>query len=119
MRANIHTWRHAAVVVVTIAASGAALAGQLPIPVQGQGRGAGGGPEGRGSGSGTAAAASLPSGPVSTPLPAVSAEVTGPGAFFETLMKIRSGVTTNQFAYETKEYFVSGCRRTWCIAWRT
>ena len=106
MRSNIHTWRNAAVVVVIIAANAAAFAGQLPIPVQGQGRGAGRGQEGRGGGGGTAA--SLPSGPVTTPVPAVSAEVTGPGPFFETLMKIRSGVTTNQFTYETKEYFVSG-----------
>jgi Alpha/beta hydrolase domain len=100
-------WRSAAVAAVIISVNVAAFAGQLPIPVQGQGRGAGG-QEGRGGGGGTAGATTLPPAPVATPLPAVSAEVTGPGPFFETLMKIRSGVTTNQFMYETKEYFVSG-----------
>ena len=108
MSSNIRTWRNAAVAALAIAMNAAAFAGQLPIPVQGQGRGAGGGQEGRGGGGGTAVAASLPASPVTTPLPTAATEITGPGPFFETLMKIRSGLTTNQFAYQTKEYFVSG-----------
>jgi hypothetical protein len=84
-------------VVFTVAAPGA----QLPIPVQGQGGG-------RGGGRGAATPANLPASPVAAPLPTVSAEVTGPGPVFESLMKIRSGVDMAQFGYVAKEYFVSG-----------
>ena len=97
MRSVIRAWRNAALVATVVAVGAAAFAGQLPIPVQG-----------RQGGRGAAQSSVLPTSPEVTPLPTVSAEITGPGPFFETLMKMRSGVTTDQFKYETKEYFVSG-----------
>ncbi len=91
-----------AAVAALLAMTAATLAGQVAIPVQG-GRGAGGAQGGRG-----APPSNLPASPVVTPLPTVSAEITGPGPVFESLMKIRSGVDLHQFNYEAKEYFVSG-----------
>ena len=112
MSSVIRAWRNAALAAVAITVATTSFAGQLPIPVQGEGQAQGGrgpgGPGGRGGGRGAAQASNLPTSPVAAPLPTVSAEITGPGAFFETLMKMRSGVTTDQFKYETKEYFVSG-----------
>jgi hypothetical protein len=67
-------------------------------PGQGQGRRGGGPPE----------PSNLPSSPVVTPLPAISPEVTGPGAMFESLMELKPGDDMAHFKYQAKEYFVSG-----------
>jgi hypothetical protein len=101
-----------AAVAALLAMTAATLAGQVAIPVQG-GRGAGGAQGGRG-----APPSNLPASPVVTPIPTVSAEITGPGPVFESLMKIRSGVDLHQFNYEAKEYFVSGTARQYgCHSW--
>src|SRR5262245_51977869 len=79
--------------------------GQLPIPVQGQqidgGRG-----QGRGQRGQPQAPQDPP--PVVSAVAAVSAEITGPGKFYETLMELKPGDDLAHFQYVTKEYFVSG-----------
>jgi hypothetical protein len=50
----------------------------------------------------------LPASPVATPLPTISAEVTGPGPMFESLMELKPGDDMAHFTYEAHEYFVSG-----------
>ena len=82
--------------------------GQLPIPVQQGQRGAQGqrGQGGQGQ-RGQAAQPQDPS-PVVSPIATVSAEITGPGRFFETLMELKPGDNLSHFNYVTKEYFVSG-----------
>ena len=42
------------------------------------------------------------------PLPTISAEVTGPGPIFESLMELKPGDDMAHFKYQAKEYFVSG-----------
>ena len=84
-----------------------ALAAQSAIPTQG-GRGAGQGRQG-GQGRGAAAQPSnLPATPVAVALPAITPEVTEPGAMFESLMALARGDDMAHFKYEAKEYFVSG-----------
>jgi hypothetical protein len=86
------------------------LAAQTAIPTQG-GRGDGpGGRGGGGQGRGGAAAqpSNLPASPVVTALPTVSAQVTGPGPMFESLMELKPGDDMAHFKYEAREYFVSG-----------
>jgi hypothetical protein len=99
------------IAAVVLTASLATVAAQVAIPTRG-GRAGGGAPGGQGAGGrgrgAVPAQSNLPATPVAAPLPSVSAEVTGPGAFFETFMKTRSGIELAQFNYETKEYFVSG-----------
>ena len=46
--------------------------------------------------------------PVVSPLATVSAEITGPGKFYETLMELKPTDDLAYFKYVTKEYFVSG-----------
>jgi hypothetical protein len=97
----------AAAVVV---AGAVTIAAQLPIPTrggqplapgqQGQGRGRGG----RG-GEGTPAPDPPP---VVSSLATATAEITGPGKFYETLMELKPGDDLAHFGYVTKEYFVSG-----------
>ena len=86
----------AALVFFVISISVIALAGQSPIPAQG---GRGGGPP---------QASNLPAGPVTAPIPTISAAVTGPGPVFESLMELKPGDDMAHFGYEAKEYFVSG-----------
>jgi hypothetical protein len=82
---------------------GMTLLAQLPIPVQGaQGQRGGGGQRGA-----PAAAAPAPT-PVVSPIASVSAEITGPGRFYETLMELKPADDLEYFKYVTKEYFVSG-----------
>ncbi len=101
-------WMRASSVAALVAAVGVvSLAAQSAIPTQG-GRGAGRGqPQGR-RGGGPAPASNLPANPVVTPVPSVSAEVTGPGRMFESLMELPAGDDMARFKYEAKEYFVSG-----------
>jgi len=93
--------------ILAISAGTASLA-QLPIPVQGQ-RGGGGGQGQQGQrGQRGAQPASPPAPQVVSPIATVSAEVTGPGKFYETLMELKPTDDLAHFKYVTKEYFVSG-----------
>ena len=90
---------------LAFAIGGITILGQLPIPVQGQ-RGPQA-PQGqRGARGGQPAAPPAPM--VVSPIAAVSAEITGPGKFYETLMELKSADDLAHFNYVTKEYFVSG-----------
>src|SRR5262245_25779554 len=89
--------------------------GQLPIPVPGQNNNAQGGAQGQRGGGGQGgrggqrgAPAAPPAPMVVAPLAAASAEITGPGNFFETLMELKPTDDLAHFGYVTKEYFVSG-----------
>lgn len=64
------------------------LSAQAPLPLPGQPATAGG--RGRGGGS-PAIAANLPASPVVSAVAAISAEVTGPGPAFSSLMDLPSG----------------------------
>jgi hypothetical protein len=101
-------------ITAVVAAFGAfSVFGQLPIPVQGQ-RGGGQGQQGQAGGGGQrgqrgAQAAATPAAPpVVSPLASASAEVTGPGKFYETLMELKPTDDLAYFKYVTREYFVSG-----------
>ena len=50
----------------------------------------------------------LPASPVSVSIPAISAEITGPGPMFESLMALKPGDDMAHFGYVAREYFVSG-----------
>ena len=107
MRGNLR-WVLTAVFVMGL---GITVLAQLPIPVQGQrGGGQGQGQQGqrgqRGGGAPAAAAPAAP--PVVSPIATVSAEITGPGKFYETLMELKPTDDLAHFNYVTKEYFVSG-----------
>ena len=107
MRGNVR-WVLTAVFVMGL---GITVLAQLPIPVQGQrGGGQGQGQQGqrgqRGGGAPAAAAPAAP--PVVSPIATVSAEITGPGKFYETLMELKPTDDLAHFNYVTKEYFVSG-----------
>jgi hypothetical protein len=91
--------------------------GQLPIPVPGQdnpqagqrggGQGQrGGGQGGRGGQRGAPAAPPAPM--ILAPLATATAEITGPGKFYETLMELKPTDNLAHFNYVTREYFVSG-----------
>src|SRR5207244_7761670 len=87
------------------------LLGQLPIPIPGQNNGAqtgGQGQRGGGRGGQRGAPAAPPAPMVVAPLTTASAEITGPGKFFETLMTLKPADDLAHFGYVTKEYFVSG-----------
>src|SRR6185436_12341796 len=106
------TFSFAPVVAVVVVAGAVTLAAQLPIPVQGQ-RGQAPPPgqqgqgRGRGGRGGEAQQAPDPP-PVVSPLATATAEITGPGKFYETLMELKPGDDLAHFGYVTKEYFVSG-----------
>src|SRR5688572_2617404 len=83
--------------------------GQLPIPVQGGRRGGQGAqaPQGqRGQRGAQPAAPAAP--PAVSPIATASAEITGPGKFYETLMELKPTDDLARFSYVTREYFVSG-----------
>jgi hypothetical protein len=67
---------------------------------QGGGRGRAGGPP--------AASANLPESATAVALPTVSAEVTGPGAIFDSTPSLPSGKGLGDLGYVAREYFVSG-----------
>ena len=79
-----------------IAFSIVSLSAQSAIPTQG------------GRGAAAPQPSNLPAGPVAVTLPTISAEVTGPGRMFESLMELKPGDDMAHFKYEAKEYFVSG-----------
>src|SRR5688500_4874728 len=100
---------------ITLAVAAAALSvitvlGQLPIPVQGQQGQRGGqgqqGQQGQGrggqrGGAGQAAAPAPPVQQVVSPIATVSAEITGPGKFYETLMELKPTDDLAHFKYVT------------------
>jgi hypothetical protein len=95
-----------AVTLALMAAVGViTLNGQMPIPIQG-GRGGAQGQAQRGGG--PPQPSNLPASPIAAPIPAVSAEVTGPGAMFESLMELKPTDDMAHFKYVAKEYLVSG-----------
>jgi len=53
-------------------------------------------------------AANLPDKPTAVSLPAVSAEITGPGKMFDSTPSLPSGRDLARYAYEAREYFISG-----------
>jgi len=93
--------------VALLIAAGITVLGQLPIPVQGRGDAQGQAPQvQRGPRGGQATAPAVT--PVVSPIATVSAEITGPGKFFETLMELKPTDDLAHFNYITREYFVSG-----------
>jgi hypothetical protein len=100
----------AALVAVAVTMSAITTWGQLPIPVQGQpgGQGRQGQPGQRGGGRGQQPAQVPDPPPVASAIATASAEVTGPGKFFETLMELKPGDDLAHFNYVTREYLVSG-----------
>jgi hypothetical protein len=104
----------AAIAAVVLTISVLTVRGQLPIPAQGQRGGQGQGQQGqRGAGQGQgqrggAQAATPPAPQVVSPIAAASAEITGPGKFYETLMELKPTDNLARFNYVTSEYFVSG-----------
>src|SRR5215813_2633751 len=96
---------------VMLLAGAITLTAQLPIPVQGQ-RGQPAAPQapgqGRGRGRGQEPAQVPDPPPVVSAIAAATAEITGPGRFYETLMELKPGDDLAHFGYVTKEYFVSG-----------
>jgi hypothetical protein len=94
--------------MVAIGFDALTLSGQLPIPVQGQRGGAQGqGQAGRGQRGGAQPAAPAAP-PVVSAIATASAEITGPGQFYETLMELKPTDDLAHFGYVTREYFVSG-----------
>src|SRR5689334_20728457 len=98
----------ARVILLVVMIATVPLTAQLPIPVQGHrgdqppaGRGGG-----RGRGQETPQVPDPP--PVVSPIATASAEIIGPGKFYETLMELKPGEDLAHFNYVTKEYFVSG-----------
>jgi hypothetical protein len=96
------------VVLLVAVVSVSTLAAQTAIPTR-EGRGAQAGQGGQGRrGGGAGPEINLPATPVATPLPTISAEITGPGPIFESLMELKPGDDMAHFKYEAHEYFVSG-----------
>jgi hypothetical protein len=93
-----------AALVAVCATTPLAIRGQAPgAPGQGQGQGRGQG--GRG---GAGPAANLPQTPTAVTLPTLSAQITGPGAPYESVQSLAPGKGLANFKYEAKEYFISG-----------
>lgn len=113
----MNQWRSKAASKATLAAVAMAfsltsVSGQTAIPTQGGQRGEGQGQrggQGQGQrGGGAPQPSNLPASPVATPIPTVSAQVTGPGPIFESLMELKPTDDMAHFKYEAREYFVSG-----------
>src|SRR5437773_2975925 len=93
-----------------------ALAGALSVMsaalITGQGRGQTAEQEqgrgGQGRGQAPAQNTNLPRNPTAVPLPAVSAEITGPGPMYQSVQSLAPGKGLAAFKYEAKEYFISG-----------
>ena len=96
------------VVLLVSILSFATVLAQTAIPTrEGRGGQAGQGGQGR-RGGGPGPEINLPATPVAAPLPTISAEITGPGPIFESLMELKPGDDMAHFKYEAHEYFVSG-----------
>jgi alpha/beta hydrolase family protein len=109
MRRTNHSILIIALAAVVVALSVMTTLGQLPIPVQGERGAQGEGQRGqRGQGRGQQPAQPQDPPPVVSPVASASAEIMGPGKFFETLMELKPGDDLAHFKYVTKEYFVSG-----------
>jgi hypothetical protein len=114
MRKKNHPALAFAMLVLAALMTVTTVLGQLPIPVQGgaQGggqRGGGGQAQQGGRGQRGAQQPAAPAvTPVVSPIAAASAEITGPGKFYETLMELKPTDDLASFKYVTKEYFVSG-----------
>ncbi|HEY5568176.1 MAG TPA: alpha/beta hydrolase domain-containing protein, partial [Gammaproteobacteria bacterium] len=91
--------RHTPDLVVTVLAALAALALSSPSVAQPP---AGFGPPRQ------AQPDNLPAAPTAVALPSMSAEITGPGAMFDSAPSQAPGLGPDHFGYATKEYFVSG-----------
>jgi hypothetical protein len=103
----------AAVLAVVLAAGGASLMGQAQRqgapPGAGGGQGGRGGPGGPGGGGrGAAAPSNLPASPTAVALPTLSAEVSGPGAMYDSTPSLPPGKGPATYGYTVKEYMVSG-----------
>jgi hypothetical protein len=97
-----------ALTAVAIALGMLTLSAQTAIPTRGGGAGQGRGGGAQGGRGGAQAPSNLPAAPVAAPIPTISAEVTGPGKIFESLMELPPGDDMAHFKYEAKEYLVSG-----------
>jgi hypothetical protein len=107
MSSRHHSLLGGLLAALVVTAAVVTLSAQTAIPTQG-GRGQGQG-QGQGRrGGGPPEASNLPSSPVAVALPSVSAEVTGPGKMFESLMELPPTDDMAHFKYEAKEYLVSG-----------
>ena len=92
--------------LVTVLSFATVLA-QTAIPTrEGRGGQAGQGGQGR-RGGGPGPEINLPAAPLAVPLPTISAEITGPGPIFESLMELKPGDDMAHFKYEAHEYFDS------------
>src|SRR2546427_12533722 len=103
------------IVTVSLAAAAVAISvmttfGQLPIPIQGQRGGQGQGQRGQGGQGQRGQQPAQPQDPppVVSAIATASAEVKGPGKFYETLMELKPSDDLAHFNYVTKEYFVTG-----------
>jgi hypothetical protein len=97
------TMRMSAVALVALASvtiGMSALNGQIGGQFQGSGRGRAGGPP--------PVPSNLPATPTAVALPALSAEITGPGPIFDSVPSLATGKGLDAFKYEAHEYFVSG-----------
>jgi hypothetical protein len=96
-------------IAVTVGALVLVAGAWSPLRVAGQGPGGPGGPGGgQGGGRGPAVTVNLPSSPTAVTMPALSAEITGPGPIFDSTPSLPPGKGLAAFKYELKEYFVSG-----------
>lgn len=93
-------------VMAALALAGVLARAQAPLPLPGQPAPAQGGRGGRAGGPGQAD--NLPAAPVVVTPATISAEVSGPGPMFSSLMDLPPGDDMARFRYETHEYFVSG-----------
>ncbi len=91
--------RSGLVIGISLVVLAVAINAMSQTPARGQG--------GRGQAPGQAPA-NLPQSPTAVPIPAVSAQVTGPGSMYESVQSLARGKGLANFKYEAKEYFVSG-----------
>jgi hypothetical protein len=103
----------AAVVAAACAVAVTTLVAQAPLPLRGQAPQGQGQPQGRGGA--PPQPSNLPASPTASPVASISAEVTGPGKMFSSLMPLREGTDVTRFVddlgrfkYEAREFFVSG-----------
>jgi hypothetical protein len=104
-----HVLGKLAIVAAVLTVSSITIVGQLPIPVQGGQPSAPQAPgQGRGRGRGAEPVQVPDPPPIVSAIATATAEITGPGRFYETLMELKPGDDLAHFSYVTKEYFVSG-----------